>query len=169
MFHIVDDADFVRRWVASAVHEHGYASQSFDSPDSYLEFVSSDTYEKPIAVFVDVNLPVMSGYDMIHAVSEQRPGLKFVIMTGEPGVRSLYNDMACMYLAKPFESADIAKILDSIMRCHAFAPADDHRCTNVDDRSLFPVDNWSCPHQCKSSQSDGISAPIHFWSAKPST
>lgn len=169
MFHIVDDANFIRSWVSETIREHGYASQAFNSPDSYLEFANSSDYTKPIAVFVDINLPVMNGYDMISAVSERQPGLKFVVMTGEPGIRSSHADMACMFLAKPFGTCDIANVLNSVIRCHAFSPAGDHGCTKVDDRKMFPVERWACPHQCASCHTNSDSIPINFWPANLST
>jgi len=129
--------------------QQGYEAISFGCPKDYLSFVNSPDFSNPIAVFTDVGMPAMTGYEMIGIVSELKPGLKFVVMTGEPEIRSEHVNKACMYLAKPFTLASLLKVLRSIIQCHDFSPDYDHRCTSADNRRLFPIKSWSCPQKSK--------------------
>ena len=153
MFHVVDDEDFVREVVVEMLNEHGYDARSFACPKDYIDFVDSSDFKNPIAVFTDVSMPAMSGYEMINIVSKLKQGLKFVVMTGEPEIQSEYMNKACMYLGKPFSWESFVGVVDSMIRCHAFEPASDHGCTN-DQREMFHIEDWSCPHKCNDCPSD---------------
>jgi len=149
MFHVVDDTDSVREVVTTMLERQGYETISFGHPKDYINFVDSPEFRDPVAVFTDVTMPEINGYELMDIVSRLKPELKFVIMTAEPEIRSEHANGACMYLGKPFRLDGLIKVVDSLIRCHAFSPADDHGCENVDDRQLFPIENWCCPHSCK--------------------
>lgn len=148
MFHIVDDEEFISELVEEIIQDHGYDTMSFNCPEEYIGFVKSPEYKAPIAVFTDVTMPAMNGYEMLDVISQHAPDLKFAVMTGECEIRSEHIHKACMYLKKPFAPESLIKVLDSLIRCHASSPSDDHGCTsaNVDNRKMFPIENWSCPH-----------------------
>jgi len=146
MFHIVDDKDAIREIVIEMLKRLGHEALSFDSPKEYINFVDSSDFRNPVAVFTDVNMPGINGYELMDTVSRLKPELKFVVMTGEPKTRSEHANRACMYLAKPFRLGDLVKVVESLIRCHALSPADEHGCSSIDDRHLFPIENCSCPH-----------------------
>ena len=154
MFHIVDDTDSVREVVIAMLKHHGYETISFGCPKEYISFVSSPGFSNPIAVFTDVTMPAMTGYEMMAIVSELRSELRFVVMTAEPEIRSEHATKACMYLAKPFTLASLLKVVGSLIQCHASSPSDEHGCSSVDNRQQFPIENWSCPHRCEDCSSD---------------
>jgi len=154
MFHVIDDADFVREFVVGVIKEHGYESISFSCPEEYIDFVNSPDYKNPIAVLTDVTMPKMSGYQMMDIVSKLKSDLKFIIMTGEPEIRSEFIDRACMYLGKPFSPESLIKVIDSLIRCHVFSPSDEHGCDSADHRNIFPIEEDSCPHRCNDCSTD---------------
>ena len=149
MFHVVDDTDSIREAVKTMLERQGFETISFGHPKDYINFVCSPEFRDPVAVFTDVTMPDMNGYELMDIVSRLKPELKFVVMTAEPEIKSEHANRACMYLDKPFRMGDMIKVVESLVRCHAFSPADDHGCDNIDDRHLFPIKNWSCPHSCK--------------------
>ena len=154
MFHVIDDTDAICKVVTAMFKHQGYETISFGCPKDYINFVNSPDFSKPIAVFTDVTMPAMTGYEMIDIASELKPDLKFVVMTGEPEIRSEHANKACMYLAKPFTLARLLKVVSSLIQCHAFSPDYDHRCSSVDDRRIFPIKNWDCPQKSKGCSSD---------------
>jgi len=149
MFHVIDDTDSIREVVKTMLERQGYETISFGCPKEYINFVGSPEFRDPVAAFTDVTMPEINGYELMDIVSRLKPELKFVIMTAEPEIRSEHTNRACMYLGKPFRMGDLIKVVESLIRCHVFSPADDHGCKNVDGRHLFPIENWSCPHGCK--------------------
>jgi len=155
MFHVVEDTECIRNLVEVIIQRHGFETMSFSCSEEYIDFVNSPGYSRPVAVFTDVSMPGKNGYEMMSIVSRLKSGLKFVVMTGEPGIRSEYMNLACMYLGKPFTLANVAEVLSSIFRCHAFSPEEENGCCDSDSRKIFKLDNWSCPHRCSDCSSDG--------------
>jgi len=149
MFHVVDDTESICKIVTAMLKHHGHEAISFGCPKDYISFVRSPGFRTPVAVFTDVTMPAMTGYEMMDIVSELRPELRFVVLTAAPEIRAEHANKACMYLAKPFTLASLLKVVGSLIQCHAFSPAYDHRCTSVDNRQIFPIENWSCPHRCE--------------------
>lgn len=154
MFHIVDDAEFVSEVTAEIIKDHGYKAICFRRPDDYISFVNSSDFLNPVAIFTEMSMPVMNGYKMMNIVSELKPDSRFVIMTGEPKIRSEYIGKACMYLNKPVHPDKLIQVIDTLVRCHTFSPTDGHECTALDNRKILPIENWSCPLRCN----DGSSA-----------
>jgi len=145
MFHIVDGEEFICDVMIDFLAEVDCKAIAFSSPTEYSHFVSSPGYKKPIAVFTDVQMPAMNGYEMINAVSKLAPDLKFVVISGAPEIRSEYMDKACMYLGKPFDLKTLIQVVENLMRCHVFSSADYHRCISIDNQKVFPLKNWACP------------------------
>jgi len=154
MFHIIDDANINCKIVTAMLKHQGYEAMSFGCPKDYISFVNNSDYKNPIAVFIDIVMPAMTGFEMMNVVSELKPDLRFVLMTSQPDTRSEHANKACMYLAKPITSRNLIKVVGTLIQCGAYSPAFDHKCTSADNRRIFPIKNWSCPHRSKDSSSD---------------
>jgi FixJ family two-component response regulator len=102
LFHVVDDNSFIREFLGELLKDLGFETMDFECPQKYINFVNSDDYKRPTAIFTDVTMPIMNGYEMINIVAELIAGIKFVVMTGEPHIRSEYIAKSCMYIGKPF-------------------------------------------------------------------
>ncbi|MES0372018.1 MAG: response regulator [Mariprofundaceae bacterium] len=151
MFHVVDDAKLIGKIVVTILESHGYRAMSFSCPQDYINFVKEPSFKSPIAVFTDVNMPKMNGYEMMSSVSKLKPGLKFVVMTSEPDTQSKYITKACMHLVKPFAPNVIIELVNSLIQCHVHSPSNHHGCASVGNREAFSIGDWSCPHRCKRS------------------
>jgi len=151
MFHIVDDTNPICKIVTAMLKRLGYETISFGCPEDYISFVNSPGFKDPMAVFTDITMPAMTGYQMMNIISELKPDLRFIVMTAAPEIRSEHAIKACMYLVKPITLKNLTKVVGSLSKCHAFSPTYDHKCTSVDDRRVFPIEGWSCPHRCEES------------------
>ena len=68
-------------------------------------------------VMLDLNLPIMSGEEVLDRLMESRPDVKVVISTGID-VRDLSDDVivnACCCLKKPFRMADLVAVLRIVL------------------------------------------------------
>ena len=157
MFHIIDDQAYIHEFVSEMLSDLGHESLTFLCPQEYIDFVSGPDFKKPVGVFSDINMPVMNGYEMMKVINGLVPGMRFVVMTGEFGIRSEYAALSCMFLAKPFSHEKVINIVDSLIRCHVFSPGDENRCDQVDDRKKIQIENWSCPNSC-----DHCSTPLRY-------
>ncbi|MEG1125541.1 MAG: response regulator transcription factor [Oscillospiraceae bacterium] len=103
---IEDEADILRA-VAKALQKQGYQTDSAEDGDAALELFFVNEYD---LIVLDINLPYVSGLDILKKVREKSPSLPVIIMSAmgewEDKVKGLdlgAND----YLAKPFHIEEL--------------------------------------------------------------
>jgi two-component system response regulator YesN len=143
--HIIEDTTFIRELLSEIIEQSGYHTHCFKDPSEYIAHTESPDFATPLAVFSDVTMPYMNGYEMISRVKPRMPTTKFVIVTGEVDIRSEYQNLACMYLRKPFFPEAVHTVLNNLSRCHRCGASSDIGCSSVDHRDHFKLEQWSCP------------------------
>jgi len=148
MIHIVDDEEVLRDVLSLISEDLGFRTMTFGLPAEYIQYMESEQYEKPKVMISDITMPgELTGFDLIKKVKEKHPGQLCVAMSGDGSAPSKYKNLACMYLQKPFTSEKLKSVMTAIVACLSHGP--EHvlsSCCEVDDRSLFCLQNWSCPH-----------------------
>ncbi|HXH72482.1 MAG TPA: response regulator [Mariprofundaceae bacterium] len=143
MFHFVDDNTDFLEFVEVFTPLNGYTCLTFDSPLKYLEYSGSADYRKPVALFTDIRMPQLNGYEMLARLHERHPGIRMAVISGyadEPGEKHY-----CLYLPKPVRPEMLLKALNLFMRCEKEGPADlQFGCHGVDDDS-FKMNCRNCP------------------------
>jgi len=145
MFHIVDDTKVLGQLLTEIIEMFGDSALWFSSPIDYLTFVKSPEFEAPTAVITDVHMPEMSGYKMMKMVLDIFPDINFAVISGEANIESEYKDLACMYLAKPFEAQNIELMIEKFSRCNNEGASVQIGCAEFGDRVYFGVDRCPCP------------------------
>jgi len=145
MFHIIDDQPYLCELLADIMETVGCEVKAFTSPQDYLNYVDSDLFIKPIATLTDVDMPVINGYEMMESILKTRPDMRFVVISGEPGIRHEYKHLACMYLLKPFHPDIIETIVKKLKACALYGPDKEIDCISCGDREAFVGSRWSCP------------------------
>ena len=161
MFHIVDDNLIGAKNTAKIINLFDEQSQVFISAVSYLDYLKSDGYEKPSAIFTDVLMYKMNGYELMKEVLAIHPDQKFVVISGRPDMKDPYKNRACFYLGKPFYIRDIEKILYEVRRCEQEGPSAEADCANICDSSQFALSGWKCPHTAKPKNGKAKKALAH--------
>jgi len=115
MFHIVDDQPCIRELVVNIFEKLGFGALSFDSAEAYISYMKTPEYQTPYATFTDINMPTMTGYELMDAVFESSATHPFVIMSSEVKVCENYINAARGYLKKPFKIKDIQEIIKPLM------------------------------------------------------
>jgi len=146
MFHIVDDNLIGGKNTAKIIGLFGEESMLFPSAIEYLEYANSPGYQKPKAIFTDVFMFKMSGYELIEEILDIHPDQKFVVISGRPHLEHPYKNRACFYLSKPFYVRDIERIILEIKKCTEDGPSPEISCAKFCDCSEFSLNNWACPH-----------------------
>jgi len=147
LIHIVDDNAFVRESMSALITSVGYEARAFADPQRYIDHLNSDSFMSPVALFVDVIMPSMNGYELIRAIQPIKPEIKFIIMSGEFDVHSDHKHLACMYLKKPFHIRRIKETLNNINQCNNCSSLDYPGCHLTDDRMYFSIPGWSCQRE----------------------
>ena len=82
---IVEDEGVSRRAMASLLASSGYHPAAYQSAEEALEFVAGG--EPPRVALVDVDLPGMSGLELVERLKEMRPEVTAVLITAAEGDR----------------------------------------------------------------------------------
>ncbi|ATX79730.1 two-component system, response regulator YesN [Mariprofundus aestuarium] len=146
IFHIVDDETFISEFVAELISSLGFKSKGFSCPAEYLDYMKTPDYQRPIAIFTDVRMPKMTGFDMIERIREFHPDQKFVVMSGYSMGVEVLNKQACQYIAKPFRPEVIEQTALSLAKCHKQVSPNIKQCQG--NISAEYLDVWRCPLDC---------------------
>jgi len=145
MIHIVDDDALLIRVLADLAEGFCYKTRQFTTPQAYLDFAASAGYTPPKAVFADVMMPDMDGFELMHRVHAMHPDVRFIIMSGKG--HSIPEDRreACVYLVKPFRFAKLEKTFCHLRTCRECGPTDALVNAWPDDRERYDSIPYTCP------------------------
>jgi len=115
LFHIIDDQPFFCTFLEGILDSLGHESIPFTEAEEYLDYVESATYQSPGAIFCDIRMPVMSGYELMNRSLELRPDKKFVLMSGGLEIRAQYEPGVYRLLRKPLELPLLEELVLELM------------------------------------------------------
>jgi len=115
---VIDDDASVRAATNNLLSSHGYIVHTFGSAD---EFLRSTHLHDTSCVIADVQMPVMSGLDLLTFVRAQGYRAPFIFITAFPDesvrARALKAGAIC-FLGKPFASPTLIRCLDTALEAH---------------------------------------------------
>ena len=105
---IIDDSPLMLQQFRMLVSGWGYKVRSCADPTSALEIM---TQSNPIAIFIDINMPGLSGFDLLKQIRRQ-PKLAAVPLIMLTAERTLSNNWraqwsGCQFLSKPLSPEEI--------------------------------------------------------------
>ena len=107
---IVDDDEAVRVALRSLLRSYGYSAQAYDSAGALL---ATDALRDFHCVITDLQMPGMSGIELLEQLRRQGNALPLILMTAFPEAtlrkRALAGGASC-FLSKPFEA-------NALLRC----------------------------------------------------
>ncbi|HEX8524257.1 MAG TPA: response regulator [Tepidisphaeraceae bacterium] len=109
---IVEDERVARRALTALLAGHGYDAKSFDSAEALLEEVEQKGTE-PKVILADVDLPGMSGLQMLDKLVQNRPDLQAYLITAAEGeeIEQFCESHSCQYLRKPLNLGKLLSLL----------------------------------------------------------
>lgn len=116
---VVEDEPALASLMERALSRLGYAVRVFGAGGPALAFVTLAPRAAAAAV-IDLSLPDGRGELWIERLRAIAPGLAIVAMSGLPGLAPPV-DQRTGFLAKPFRVADLAGLLDQLLRPSASA------------------------------------------------
>src|SRR5262249_23515480 len=100
---IIDDHESLRSSIARALRLEGIRAESFASAEDYLARATSSA---PVCLVLDMQLPEMSGHELMHFLHRRRPPLPpTVLISGHDDLLAAIDGCCSPYgrLRKPFE------------------------------------------------------------------
>ncbi|MGA2404044.1 MAG: response regulator [Syntrophobacteraceae bacterium] len=114
---LVDDDEDLLFLIGEYLQAHGI---EFDLAQSAAQARKRLKYCKYDLVISDLNMPDESGLDLFRSVSSRRPGLPFILMSGNLDSRLRREAMSmgvCDFVEKPFYLSDLKQIIIDSGRC----------------------------------------------------
>lgn len=108
---VVDDDSALRRVIAEALADAGYAVREASNGIEALDAVRS---EPPDVVLLDLSMPIIDGWEFVDAwcTSGAREGGRLVVMSGVPGAEaSIAGIKPDAFLPKPL---DLERLVDTL-------------------------------------------------------
>jgi FixJ family two-component response regulator len=144
IFHIIDDEENLCELAAELLGLAGYQAIAYSNPVQYIDYVHSDNYVSPVAIFTDVQMPEMSGYELIDNVREKFPEQKIVIISGYDDCNKASRTKHCHFMPKPYSLEKFIAMADAIVRCDRESTS----VVNTISNSLVEkskLNMWTCP------------------------
>lgn len=125
---VVDDEDDVRRIITDALSSAGHAVESAGDGESALELLEDEAFD---LAFVDINLPGMSGFNLLERYQRGNGDTAIIIITGRATVANAIEATgrgAYDYVTKPFDLQDLVSLTDRVIeRQHIYRQLGDLR------------------------------------------
>jgi FixJ family two-component response regulator len=118
MISVIDDDASVRAATNNLLGSHGYPVQTFASAE---EFLQSARLNDSSCVIADVQMPAMSGLDLLTHMRAQGYAVPFIFITAFPEAnvraRALKEGAVC-FLAKPFAGPVLINCIETALNRH---------------------------------------------------
>ena len=115
---VIDDDVLVRAATENLLSSHGYLVHTFASAEEFLQ--STHLYDAA-CVIADVQMPVMSGLDLLTHMRTRGNDAPFIFITAFPDenvrARALKAGAIC-FLAKPFAAPELITCVEAAVKRH---------------------------------------------------
>lgn len=112
---VVDDEEIIRRSTARMLSRLGYQVTTVNNGYEAIDLFDKNK-ELLKYVMLDINMPGISGIDCINAFLEQKPGIRIILMSGDPEIEFEDTDIsanpAISFMQKPLEVEEISAIFN---------------------------------------------------------
>lgn len=122
---VIDDDEAVGVYMRKLIEDTGFLNllEYFSKPESAAAYIMANADNIDI-VFVDVEMPGMSGIDLISMLGNSAQNIKFVVISSKDkyAIDALYNNAAA-YILKPLNSVNFLKAVSKVKKMLETAPA----------------------------------------------
>lgn len=110
MILIVEDDPVARRALVSLLRARGIESKAVESAEDALDALHQES--EPGMVLIDIDLPGMSGLDLVRTLQAQHPSLSCTLMSANPHDVSGKDDRKEVpFLSKPLDLHRLLSVL----------------------------------------------------------
>lgn len=116
---IVDDDDSVLNILSDALTEKNFLVDTAETAEAAMEKMAEIRYN---LLLIDVNLPGMSGKELLQYTKEVNPSIAVIMMTGSPELDaavSMMKEGAFDYLSKPIEIKKLNERIQNVLKKRA--------------------------------------------------
>ncbi len=118
---IADDDPTILRTLKRALSALGYEVRTADNGNAAVEDTRQFSFD---AIIADIDMPGMTGIEMLKAVRASDPDVPVLLITGDPGLDTAIRAVrygAFRYLPKPIEMEELSESLAYAVQVHRLA------------------------------------------------
>ncbi len=111
---VVDDDEAIRDLLKRILNKEGYHVSSARDGSEALEILKTNSVD---IVLSDMNMPNLSGFELLKQIREVHPTIGVIIMTSYGDIYSIKDSLllgADEYICKPFKSQEIVMIIEKV-------------------------------------------------------
>ena len=134
---VLDDDRGMCETIGDVLEQRGYVVQVATHARAGLEIAATSPIE---AAIVDITLPDMSGFDVLHGIRKLLPTTEVIFITGHASLTTAIqaiNGLAFAYIVKPFEMSHLLMTVEQAVRKQRLAQA----LLDSDERYRFVTEN----------------------------
>jgi len=108
---VIDDEDSIREYLSMMLEREGYVCDATKDGKKALKLQSQDAYD---VVITDIQLPGMSGIDILGKLRDKDPTIPVIIITGHSSQESAIEALnlgAFYYLLKPVSNEELKQVV----------------------------------------------------------
>jgi DNA-binding NtrC family response regulator len=109
---VIDDEQIMRDLVQRILAKAGYEVETLDDGEAVLERLAAGDIE---IVISDVNMPGMSGFELLKQIKKQYPQVAVIMMTGYADTFTIKDALmfgADEYITKPFKHYEVTVVVE---------------------------------------------------------
>ncbi|ATX81367.1 Response regulator receiver domain-containing protein [Mariprofundus ferrinatatus] len=110
LFHHVEDSKPLCELFSEIMRLFGHEIISFSNGLKYLEYIEDEEAACPVAVFTDIDMPVMDGYEMIEKVIGRYPNRLIVVLSAHAERGNVNEIHVFQHVDKPFQASSLEKL-----------------------------------------------------------
>ncbi len=117
LIHIVEDNNELLHVIMEFLVLSDYQVQGFSSAEAYIYYMNSSSFEYPLLILSDVNMPGMCGLQLARKVRKNHPDMRYMLMTGDMGQleATVLSDLKIeKVFGKPFSFSQLEQMLNAI-------------------------------------------------------
>src|SRR5712692_9610513 len=134
---VLDDDRGMCETIGDVLEQRGFVVQIATEARAGLEIAATSPIE---AAIVDITLPDMSGFDVLHGIRKLLPTTEVIFITGHASLTTAIqaiNGLAFAYIVKPFEMSHLLMTVEQAVRKQRLAQA----LLDSDERYRFVTEN----------------------------
>ncbi len=115
LFHHVEDSEKLCEIFSKVMNLFGHEIVSFSNGLKYIEHMDSAEYICPIAIFTDIDMPIMNGFEMIEETIRHYPNRLIVILSSHRHRPYVNEAHIFQYVDKPYYPESLKKLASTLI------------------------------------------------------
>ena len=112
---VVDDDQEIRKTLASILEDENYLVETVENGKKAIHMCEKTPFD---VALIDIQLPDMTGTELLHILKEMQPKMVRIIITGHPSVENAaksVNEKADAYIMKPFVIPELLGMIKKLI------------------------------------------------------